>query len=96
MFQSPQQHSTSEGRRKQCVRSLSPDIALIVDKAQMAGWSREEVLIAIADVADQQLADLTGTAMTTVGGHADPMTDILDEPVQKRLSMPASGAFLLG
>ena len=95
MFQSPQQHSTSEGRRKQCVRSLSPAIALIVDKAQMAGWSREEVLIAIADAADHQLADITGNSIATVTDNANPPAASPDEPVQKRLAMQRNGALLL-
>jgi hypothetical protein len=95
MFLSPLQHWIGEYRRKQCARSVCPAITLIVDKAHLAGWSREEVLIAIADAADHQLADITGNSIATVTDNANPPAAPRDEPVQKRLAMQRNGALLL-
>jgi hypothetical protein len=95
MFLSPLQHWTGEYRRKQCVRSVCPAITLIVDKAHLAGWSREEVLIAIADAADHQLADITGNSIATVIDNMNHPALSPEEPVQKRLTAQGNGALLL-
>lgn len=95
MFLSPLQHWLGEYRRKQCARSVYPAITLIVDKAHLAGWSREEVLVAIADAADHQLADITGGSIATVIDNTNPPAASPDEPVQKRLAVQGNDAFLL-
>jgi len=94
MFQNPSQHWSGEYRRKQCVRSVYPAITLLIDKANLAGWSREEVLVAIADAADQQLADATGTTMTTVGGNAESPVENCDGIRHMRMGFHADAAFL--
>ncbi|WP_426236600.1 hypothetical protein [Pararhizobium sp. DWP1-1-3] len=101
MFPSPLLHWIGEYRRRQCARSVYPAVALIADQAHLAGWSREEVLVAIADAADHQLADLTGgpnapvSGQRPVSGHAKPQAASPEEPVQKRLAMQRNGTFLL-
>jgi hypothetical protein len=47
-------------RRQACEQALQLEVFRIVDKACLAGWSRDEVLLAIADTADRALIDLTG------------------------------------
>ncbi len=61
MFPSPLPQWTGEDRRRQCLRNVYPAILLLAAKAHLAGWSREEILIAIADAADSQLCDMTET-----------------------------------
>ncbi|WP_455272270.1 hypothetical protein [Rhizobium herbae] len=95
MFQNALQHWVGEYRRKQCARSVDPAIALIVDKGHLAGWSREEVLIAIADAADLQLADMTGNSIVTVIDNVNQPADPPEEPSQKRTAVQCKGAPLL-
>ncbi|MDW5314465.1 hypothetical protein [Rhizobium sp. PL01] len=95
MFLSPLQHWVGEYRRKQCARTISPTIALIVDKAHLAGWSREEVLIAIADAADHQLADITGTSIAKVIDNVNPPAGSPEGPVQNHLSVQRNGTILI-
>lgn len=92
MFLSPLQHWAGEYRRRQCARSVYPTLTLLVDKAHLAGWSREEVLIAIADAADHQLADITGNCVVTVIDNDDPQAEAPEKPVQKRLAVPEDAA----
>ena len=92
MFLGPLQHWAGEYRRRQCTRSLYPSLTLLVDKAHLAGWSREEVLIAIADAADHQLADITGSCALTVIDNDDPQAEAPGKPVQKQLAVPENAA----
>jgi hypothetical protein len=73
MFLSPSPQWTGEDRRRRCMRTVYPSIILIVEKAHLAGWSREEVLIAIADAADSQLGDATeaGSLIDTAYPHEE-------------------------
>jgi hypothetical protein len=61
MFPSPLPQWTGEDRRRRSLRTVYPAILLLIERAHLAGWSREEILIAIADAADSQLCDMTGT-----------------------------------
>jgi len=49
-------------RRLACENALQLEVLRIVDKACLVGWTRDEVLLAIADTADRALIDLTGDA----------------------------------
>lgn len=85
MFPSPLYNWAGEYRRRQCVHSVYPAIQLLVEKAYLAGWSREEILIAIADAADSQLSEATENTRAAFIDIADPLADTPDEPAQKRL-----------
>lgn len=45
--------------RKRCRQLIEPAVELLMNKAFLAGWSREEVLIAISDAADDLLCEIT-------------------------------------
>jgi len=85
MFLSPLYNWAGEYRRRQCVHSVYPSIQRLVEKAYLAGWSREEILIAIADAADSQLSEVTENTRPALIDIVDPLADTPDEPTQKRL-----------
>ncbi len=72
MLHGPQPHWSGEYRRRQCSQLLAPAVLLLVERAHLAGWTVEEVLIAIGDIADGQLFDTTDTSPATFIDNDDP------------------------
>jgi len=55
---SPRQHVTGPDRHLDCQEALEDEFVALIDRAEVAGWTRPEILAALIDLcANRALAD---------------------------------------
>ncbi|WP_139275998.1 hypothetical protein [Pararhizobium antarcticum] len=67
-------------RRQTCESEMRHGVRLLVDKAVLKGFTREEALIAISDAADAELVNSTedlAASNEDIAGRARPFPDIV-------------------
>jgi hypothetical protein len=70
-------------RHRDCQRSVVSELNDLVDRATSAGWSRHEVIVALADLLDAETSDASGLLQMMVAN--------LHQSGPKRDMMPNAG-----
>ncbi|WP_438749487.1 hypothetical protein [Pararhizobium sp. O133] len=90
MLHGPQPHWAGEYRRRQCRKMLAPAISVLAEHAHLSGWTIEEVLIAIGDIADDQLFDTTAPSPATFIENDDARAEKAVEKLYPLRASPMS------
>jgi hypothetical protein len=56
-------------RHRDCQRSVVSELNDLVDRATSAGWSRHEVIVALADLLDAETDDASGLLQMMAANH---------------------------
>jgi len=75
MVSAPRIYHSNRGRLRACQRAVVTDLNSLVDRAAALGWSRREVIAALADLLDAEPEDADGLLRT--------MADYVGQPARQ-------------
>ncbi|MGO6702236.1 hypothetical protein ACCS33_22730 [Rhizobium ruizarguesonis] len=69
MISTPHFSQGHPSRHRDCQRSVVTELNDLVDRAATAGWSRREVIVALADLLDAETDDASGLLQMMAANH---------------------------
>ena len=72
MISAPRFPQTHPSRHRDCQRSVVIELNDLVDQATAAGWSRGEVIVALADLLEAETIDASGLLQMMAGYISRP------------------------
>jgi hypothetical protein len=73
MISAPRFSQGHPSRLRNCQRSIVIELNDLVDQATTAGWSRREVIVALADLLEAETTDANGLLRMMAGYLAQPV-----------------------
>ena len=79
MITTPHFYQGHPNRHRDCQRSVVSELNDLVDRAAFAGWSRDEVIVALADLLDAETTDASGLLQLMAANlhQPDPKRDTM-------------------